>query len=389
MTKRIVQLFIFSLTLLYAAGCNEDLLAYIQSHKEQIENGDYLPLLQSYLKSSTSSYNSSQTDLSLENKSLPGQSLGSIEILENSLSQDEQMCPTLFEGPIRGLSCLHCNQAQAQSQANIISTLLTRTCLKNIAINYLIDGSFGLDYSFMFSQVATLTAGGRNLHLVLYFANGPSQRQWNTTLVKSYTSIISPEEFRQEIRYNSPLRRKFISSLKESLPLLYFASYRGAKLYLVPMLEDNLDDESFSVMAGIMKNTLPNDLVYKLGRNPCSECYPNNGKNVPWGMFSESHSISPSVNIRKGIVTNDGFDYSMDPEQGPLTLQMLSLTRDRAGELGSIFILWSGARQGLELSGNTLVAPRKAPIDRNYAIPNHSERLAIVEFLREGITVTP
>lgn len=355
------------------SGCNEDLLSFIQENRSAIENGNYLPLLKAYVEQNP--------NLSLRNTSL---SNASLEILEQSL-ESEQFCRKLFDGPPRGLSCLHCTQSEAQGQANIVSLLLERSCLRNIAINYLIDGSFGVDYPFLFSQVAALTSGGRNLHLVLYLGNGPSQRRWKTTKVKSYSSVIEPEDFRDRIKNDPLLQKKFKKIVQGTLPLLYFAKYRGAEIYLVPMLEDNLDNEAFLAMVRLVQSVVPADIGAKIGRNPCSGCYNGNTNFVPKGIFREEHTISTNFRFSGGLVTNDGYDYAMSAKESSLTLDTLSAVRDRAAQTDNIFILWSGNRQGLKMKGNKLLNGYNSPEDRSYKIPSFAERKKIISFLRQGI----
>jgi hypothetical protein len=61
---------------------------------------------------------------------------------ELTAAQEAPTCTSLLDRAPRGLACLHCLHPAAREQSDILVEILSRSCLKQVAINYLVDGSF-------------------------------------------------------------------------------------------------------------------------------------------------------------------------------------------------------------------------------------------------------
>lgn len=296
-------------------------------------------------------------------------------------------CPALLLGTPRGLSCLHCTQPQAKEQARIIASLLFNSCLKNIAINYLVDGTFSYDPYVLKEHIDLLTSNNRTPFIFFYLSNGATQRQWDRATVDSFGVRMKPEEFRKRILTDIALQDEYRSIIARLLPLVQYAIQKGAVVSLIPSLEDNLDDTSFQKLFDIILEMLPPGLPVSAGRNPCPSCYPGNTSGAPYGLFIEEHTINPVPRITDGVISNDGREYHFDEysssTQRKLRLEDLAPLRDNSSLSNNVFILWSGKRQGLHnyIPGTTTYPE---PSQRSYSKPGLSEQAAILRFLREN-----
>lgn len=320
----------------------------------------------------------------------------SSSILGNTTSQGQvnqtehlavQQCNTLFDGPPQGLSCLHCTHPKARTQAEELSDILIQSCLKNIAINYLVDGSFGSfedSEEFLFSQVKKLTRGGRHLFLYFYLSNGPWQRSSSNAIRSALSPLarISPKEFRKKILSDYATQIRYQLEVRKLLPLIRYAQSKGATVSLIPFLEDNLDRPSYEKLYDLTLDAVPTGLAFSIGRNACRGCFQGNDSYVPAGLFREIHTTSSSgVTTRSGVVSNDGKSYRFTTDnQGEelLPLRSLKKVRDKALQLDNTFVLWSGKFQGRGTSKHYKV---RHPDDRHYPSPTEAEVQEIIDFL--------
>lgn len=277
-------------------------------------------------------------------------------------------CPTLSNTTPRGLSCLHCMHPKATEQRKVISKIMQDSCLLNLTTNFLVDGTFSFDLNAVLDVVNPLLADGRQLFVTFYLTNGSTQRRWKNTKVNGFATGISPEVFRENIVGNEKVQDAYRDLVTRMLPIIRYLNSKGAKVQLIPALEDNLDDLSFQKMADLTLEVLPDDLLASIGRNPCPKCYQGNTSFVPNGYFHEVHSASPEAVVRDGIITNDGEAAS---------LGQLVAVRDRAAISNSQFVLWSAARQGLPSDLRTYPEVDQ----RNYLIPDMAEQQELVRFL--------
>lgn len=302
--------------------------------------------------------------------------------IEAARAPDE--CSELREGPPRGLACLHCMEPGARASADAIVDLLRRSCRRTIAINYLLDGSFGFDESLLREHIETLTEGGRQLFLEIYLLNGPGQRRYQSLRYRGVHANTAPHEFRELLRSNDPATAERLTKHTESLvDVLRYAESRGAMVLVVPMLEDNLDRESFTALLDIVMSAIPPDIPVSFGRNPCAGCTEGADSDVPDGLFRETHDALTTRIPVAGVVSNDGHDYCLGQDCGEDEIPFPALmdAARRAGARDSVFILWSAAGQGLAGEGNELTFRR--PEERSYAVPSVEEKSLIMGFLRD------
>lgn len=302
-------------------------------------------------------------------------------MVDASARRLDDRCESLQATTPRGLSCLHCMHPNAQEQVGVLLDVLQQSCLKSPAISYLVDGSFGFSKDRLRSQILELTSGGRTPLIQLYLTNGASQRRWDSTPVKSFATTIAPKDFRDDIINDKELRGRIRRQLLTLLPIIEEGSMAGAQFVLVPMLEDNLTRESFEAFVDLIEDTLPRELPFSIGRNPCPGCYSGNDSFVPQGVMTEVHTVRYPKSLRDGIVSNDGRDYRRSADEpGVTNLEELARLRDASDANNSIFILWSGKRQGMLYSEGSPRYP--APDERKYLIPDKAEQKELVSFLR-------
>ncbi len=291
-------------------------------------------------------------------------------------------CARLQNESPRGLACLHCTQPEAQQQAQTIRSVLLESCLRNVAINYLVDGTFSFDHQFLINEITELTSDGRRLFITFYLANGPAQRRYDITQIDSFGTQISPQEFRNRIRHDQALQGEYQRIVDRLVPVLRYANQRGASVSLVPVLDDNLDEGSLQTMLDLTLDVIPPSVFVNIGRNPCPGCFDGNSAGIPSGVFEELHTDWPAIGISGGLVSNDGRDYS-SPASGnesgaDTTLAELEAVRDVAGNGNNAFILWSAKRQGLASSHSS----HPIPATRYYAPITPAERQELIDFLR-------
>ncbi|MBP9837915.1 MAG: hypothetical protein KBC84_04305 [Proteobacteria bacterium] len=293
------------------------------------------------------------------------------------------ICETLIETSPRGISCLHCMQSEAASQADALIKILVDTCLKNVAVSYLLDGTFSYDENLLKKHIDILTSDNRRLFLHLYFINGPSQRRYKNTVSDGFAATSSPEEFRKKISHDVTFQNKYKNYLQGFNSLIAYANSKNVALSIVPVLEDNLEVESFEKIASLTTEAFQNPVM--IGRNPCPGCYDGNDHRVPNGYFQESHSVNNCNKIRNGIITNDGDVTELDIRNknisGQISLKELRIARDHCSINNNIFILWNASYQGLIAKGSGSFG-RKDYSKRDYPLPNESERANLIKFLR-------
>lgn len=293
-------------------------------------------------------------------------------------------CASLLEAAPRGLACLHCLQPEAATQADALAEIVAGSCLKNVVMNYLVDGSFTDNTDILYRHISLLTSGGRQLLLHLYLMNGPAQRRYARDPGAGFGADISPAAFRERIQSDTVLQDAFKRRVAALVPVMRFAAERGAVISIVPMLEDNLTEDSFSALSQLVLDELPRDIPVSLGRNACG-CSTGSDEQTPVGFFKETHDAGAAGRFQSGIVTNDGVMDALDLPEGSgrhfLSLDELVRARDDSQRELNAFILWGATRQGLYPNGNGGLL-RQEPAKRSYAIPDETQRSRIVAFLR-------
>jgi hypothetical protein len=267
--------------------------------------------------------------------------------------------------------------------------MLLNSCIKNVAINYLVDGTFSFDQALLQEHISSLTSDGRQLHVVFFLSNGPAQRRWSTTSIEGFGTKISPEEFRFRIQTDSAFQEEYKNIVRRLTPVLETAISGGAQVYLIPALEDNLTVAAFEAMRRLTLEAIPAHLPVSIGRNPSTD-YANSDPTIPAGVFVKEHIVDLPMTVENGFVSNDGYDYfSPGTGENPnalVELNHLRIVRKEASALGSIFILWSARAQGLQdLEPLVLDTVFPDPANRDYQIPNKAEQQEIHAFLRENL----
>lgn len=267
-------------------------------------------------------------------------------------------CNELKDLPYRGISTLHCNLDQARPNCEMIDESLLRSCIKNISINYLVNGTFSFNPSHMNHDLKLLSSNGRHLEVTFYLLNGPGQRRYNSTQDSSFEVRISPESFRQRIKNQDPnIKAAYEHNVDRLIQTIDSLLLSNHKVRIVPMLEDNLDVGSFNQLLSWTKQRLPGrNVMY--GRNPCS-CYSGADSSIPPNTYIELHASNGYVSSVNGLVTNDGDGFNFpgdnDPYSRITSTDSLLQTMYSANHLGNSFILWHHANQGL--SSNALPPP--------------------------------
>lgn len=263
----------------------------------------------------------------------------------------------------RGLSCIHCLHPNAFLQAEQLVEVLFESKVQRPVMNFLVDGSFGLDHSVLEDLMFPLTLDGREPIAVLYLTNGASQRQCMITPVEGFATNICPREFRDLIQFSPFIRSEYVNLVSSVLPTIDALEAEKIQVIIVPGLEDNLTNSAFDELFALTREALPARPV-DYARNPCPGCYSGNETGLPSGVLLETHTIAPADGE---IVTNDGRDVS---------LEVLSTLRDLSADGQQIFILWDKQRQGLT----------DVPVDpdlRDYPLLEPEEQTELTDWLAE------
>ncbi|MCB0359720.1 MAG: hypothetical protein KDD44_08790, partial [Bdellovibrionales bacterium] len=158
-----------------------------------------------------------------------------------------------------------------------LAAILRESCLQNIAINFLVDGTFSFNNRFLNALLSSLADGGRNLFVTLYLGNGPAQRRFSTTSIPGFASTISPSEFRERILSDIALQAEYQAIARSILPVVEHIISLGGQVTLVPFLEDNLDNRSYETMVDLTLAAIPQGTPVSIGRNPCGrDCFAGN-----------------------------------------------------------------------------------------------------------------
>ncbi len=292
------------------------------------------------------------------------------------------MTAALIDLPPRGLSLLHANLPQARQQVEALSDIVIASGLKNIVLNVECGGGFGWDPGYLRTLVQKYSQGGRVAHVLFYLTNGPAARKWPTTAMEGFGTRISPEQFRHKILADQQFQDEFQELTRRLFDIIVEIHQAGGQASIVPQLEDNQTNKSFTMMLELIRTALPPGLPVRLGRNPCVSCYPGNEGSTPAGCFLEEHhhSASTDFTLKDGILSNDGCTYAF-PGETPTSLPYLQLEKfegvqSKTGRMNSMFILWSGKYQGL---GGPITDPKS----RAYIMPTEAEREILIEFLRK------
>lgn len=299
------------------------------------------------------------------------------------VEQSPSTCPTLLPGGPVGISCLHCAAPSAQGQALALAELMARSCRENLATTMLVDGTFGSDRDFLGELLRTMSQYGSRVHVYLYLGNGPWQRRYQSVPNQGFGSKISPEDFRHRIQFDPQLRAEYQAVIREVEPLMSYAQSLGSVVYLLPMLEDNLDAESARAIEQLVLQTVAPSISYALGRNPCPNCYSGNDRSIPAGLFEDQHihSLAEGIQTSSGLLTNDGKTFRFPGEslsEAGFSFDELATVVREALNRNNSFVIWRHDFQGLSADGGLI-----DPNARNYHSPSPEQAQALLNLLSQ------
>ena len=205
-------------------------------------------------------------------------------------------------------------------------------------------------------------------------------RTYDTTPIRTAFSRMSPDEFRDRIRFDPTVRSQFQSLARRAQQV--FSLNRQANPantnIAVVQLEDNLDDDSYIAARNLAKDVLAPDV--RLVRNPCFGCWDGNDTDGH-GDGREFHNPGELAVFGGTGFTLDGtgFHHSFESGSGPNSESVKGLLQQSLQKGVRYFGLWRRDRQGLQ-SGTSV-----HPNERNYAVPSRQQIDAEIELLRYGL----
>lgn len=293
-------------------------------------------------------------------------------------------CKKLDVTPARGLLCIHCMHEKATGSLAASIRILRESCLKNVALAFVVDGTFGFDATAIEEAVQELSDAGRRVHLHLYVVNGPAQRRWNSGTFQAF-SVMDPVKFRNLILTDATLQDQYVSRVEELLNPIALTKELGGTVTIAPALEDNLDNAAYAELLTLTRRAIPKSLGVKYVRSACSDCAIGNEAITPKRVLREVHTSKPFFRMKGGIVSNDGefvrFPWDKNPREKPTPL--LTILRPviaRASAMKAVFLLWIPKYQG-----STSIEHPITPEGRKYVLPSNAERKEIVRLLRTGV----
>lgn len=284
-------------------------------------------------------------------------------------------------GQSRGYVMLPLMLPRARSAMERQISILLASEVQDVYLSVLIDGTFSQDFDYLNNVIQRLNADGRHLTLALYLASGPTMRRWDTTLIRTAFSQIHPLGFRYQIEYDDQIRDEVrqLSERARAAFLLNRSIHPANRNIIIPMLEDNLDRQSYSVMRSLVRSVVGDSA--ELFRNPCPGCFEGNDAD-PQGDGLEIHDPAAfSVLNSRGGFTLDGSAVVYPGESAPNAVSVENIKQLLDQSLSQnvgYFGLWRAPRQG---GGNQLIHPE----DRFYEFATPEQETIEIELLRHGL----
>lgn len=288
------------------------------------------------------------------------------------------------EGQARGYAMLYAMQPSARPVVEQNVRALLTSHIKDVYIAVLIDGTFGQDFEYLRSLVTRLSANGRRLSLVLYLSNGATMRVWDSTPIDVLFTRLNPFAFRTRIVRERDLQAQFVDIVRKAKRI--FAYNRGLSPFnsnvAIPMLEDNLDRDSYRLMRDLARGELGD--FAQLMRNPCVGCITgNDGDSL--GDPREEHTLKMFSSLRPGDgYSLDGIGFSYPGEVNTIELsadQLLNLMSDAYAKglrhVGLWRHNWQGVKHGI---------PNDHPNERLYRPSSEDEIAFEIEVLRHRLS---
>jgi hypothetical protein len=299
---------------------------------------------------------------------------------EPTPDEEEKGLPWV-EGQARGYTMLYAMQASARAVVERNVQALLTSHIKDVYIGVLIDGTFGQDFEYLRTIVTRLSSNGRRLTLVLYLSNGPTMRKWDSTPIDALFSRIDPLKFRNRIVRESALQNQFVEVARKAKRI--FAFNKGLSTFnvnvAIPMLEDNLDRNSYRVMRDLAKNEIREAALYM--RNPCVGCGVAGNDGDSLGDPREEHTLKAFSSLKPGDgFSLDGIGFAYPGMVSTIEVsaeQLLSLMNDSYAKGLRYVGLWRHDWQGVEHG-----VPNDHPEQRLYRASNDDEIGFEIEVLR-------
>jgi hypothetical protein len=288
------------------------------------------------------------------------------------------------EGQARGFTMLPLMHPRARPMVEAQIDTLLKAQIQHIYLGVLADGTFSVDLDYLLAVIERLNAGGRELTLVLYFASGPTMRDFDSTPIRTPFSGINPLDFRDLIISDAWTRRTFESTVRRMVPALQLnRSLKPTNRSIaIVMLEDNLQRESYRAMRALMQGVIGPDI--EIMRNPCPGCFRGNDADT-LGDPIEIHAPADSSRLgRRDGFTMDGAGYIFpgEPRTPPREYSIdetLTLLDEVTARGASFFGLWRARRQGI-VNGDL-----PHPDLRTYEVPTPQQSAVEIELLRHGL----
>ncbi len=308
---------------------------------------------------------------------------------EETASPEPSPSPLLDNSQARGYTILNLMQTQARDTVEAQLQNVIEAKIKRIYLGVLVDGTFSWDEAYFDRVVQRLNEDGRELTLVMYMTNGSTMRNAEETDIQAGFNTINPITFRNLIRYDPRTRAQYQSLVRRSLRI--FARNRtlneNNKNIIIPMLEDNLDAQSYVAMRQLTREISGN--IAEIYRNPCMKinprvgCYAGNDE-VTFGDAVEYHIPEElsRLDLDDGF-SLDGTGYKFNFEfgvRGISEAQVGQLLDETSNRGVAYFGLWRFDRQGLHETDEVPIHPD----DRDYTVPTLEHLRRERALLRRG-----
>lgn len=290
---------------------------------------------------------------------------------------------TRVTGQPRGYTMLYLMHPGARQTVERQLDAMLRSNVGELYLGVLTDGTFEQDFAYLADVVKRIGEESRALTLVLYLSNGATMRRFETTPIVAGFNRIDPIQFRALIRFDQGIREEFLQMARAVRPVLEarrLFSPTGRNI-VIPMLEDNLDADSYLAMRDLARSVLGD--VSTFVRNPCPNCGVEGSDVFSFGDGLEIHPpLEGFVVTSEDGVTLDGTGYYFDGESPGLAISVeetkaLALQTFESSAL--YFGLWRAGRQGL------FGGPDVHPDERIYEVPTDEQLEQEIEILRHGL----
>ena len=277
-------------------------------------------------------------------------------------------CGPLIDLPPRGVSMLHCDLNKPRPQCESLVQLMKDSCVKRLAVGYLVDDVFGFRPTHIQHDLTQLSSEGREVSVNFYLMNGPWQRRCNDHPNGPFDVRMCAPQFNSAVKGDPGTRTQVKARAERLVPLIQAAKALGVTVYVTPMLEDNMDNSAFAAVMGIIKPVL----------DPHQVRYVRNGGTGHGAQFTEVHN--PEHRLPGAIMVNDGVTYEFPGEHStyPRKISEASLRSAFSyyAQNGPYWIAWHAGVQGL--TSGTLPPPEQ----RNYRTLSAADKQFLINLLR-------